>query len=208
MSKKSLIIYHSLTGNTEKVVNRFKQVLEKRGWRCDLLRIDKKTDVNVSPSPFDCNNYDLFCVGSGVYQSLPSEKVIAIMKNNPQSIHYEPSLIGKAVSQIPPNGDLPDYVPPTSRHIKTVLGPDAPKGIVFVTFGGHEFGPIEAVPALETLALEMMHLKINCIGKFSCPGKFGKGNKNVYFKNSDERPDERDLMKAEIFLEEVLDELD
>ena len=31
MAKKSLIIYASVTGNTEKVANRFKQVFEKKG---------------------------------------------------------------------------------------------------------------------------------------------------------------------------------
>ena len=81
MSKRSLILYASRTGHTEKVALRFKQVFEKYGWECDMLKIDKNTDVTASPSPFDCEKYDFLCVGSYVDKSLPSEKVIDIMRS-------------------------------------------------------------------------------------------------------------------------------
>ena len=52
----------------------------------------------------------------------------------------------------------PDGLPPGGApmfgHKKIVLGSENKKGIVFVTYAGHEFGPSEAVPALEALALE------------------------------------------------------
>ena len=46
MAKKSLILYASMTGNTEKVAQRFQQAFVKKGWECDIFKIDKKTDAD------------------------------------------------------------------------------------------------------------------------------------------------------------------
>ena len=76
MAKKSLVMYQSRTGNTEKVAMRFKEVFEKKGWQCDTLKIDKNTDVYKPP---DFQAYDFLCVGSGVYKQLPPEQIVDIM---------------------------------------------------------------------------------------------------------------------------------
>jgi len=47
-------------------------------------------------------------------------------------------------------------------------------------------------------------LKIQCVGKFACPGYFS--GHTGYYKDLDKRPSERDLMKAQIFLEEVIED--
>ena len=196
MSKRSLILYASMTGHTEKVALRFKKVFEKKNWECDMLKIDEKTDVKQSASLFDCKNYDFICVGSYVHKSLPSEQIIDVMRNNPQSAHYPKGIGGPAGSSVQP-----------PVHKKIVLGPENKKGVVFVSFAGHEFGPVEAEPALALLKSEMEHLKLVCIGRFACPGKF-LDITTGYFKDSNDRPHERDLLKAEIFMEEILEELD
>jgi hypothetical protein len=196
MSKRSLILYASITGNTEKVALRFKKVFEKKNWECDILKIDDKTDIKQSASLFDCKKYDFICVGSYVHKSLPSKQLIDVMRNNPQSVHSFPGL-GQ------PDGSPRQPV----VHKKTILGPENKKGIVFVSYAGHEFGPIEAEPALALLKSEMDHLKFVCIGRFACPGKFGDPSQ-AWFKDLNDRPHERDLLKAEIFLEEILEELD
>ena len=61
MSKRSLIVYESRTGNTEKVALTFKGVFEKAGWKCDMFKIDSKTDVHNPP--FDYGDYDFVCIG-------------------------------------------------------------------------------------------------------------------------------------------------
>lgn len=103
---------------------------------------------------------------------------------------------------------MPSGSPPPMGHKKLVMTPEWKKGIVFVTFGGQEFGWPEAVPSLEALALEMAHMKIECIGKFSCPGRFGPPNDKVWFKDLHTRPNEKDLLSAEIFLERALDDVE
>lgn len=218
MSKRALIMYFTMTGNTIKVADRFREIFEKKGWECDVLKVTRKTDVTQSPSPFDCSKYDFFCFGSGNYKSMPAEHMIDLMRNNPRDIHYDSRLeTGEGIVQgaispqfMPPGQEppkMPSGSPPPMGHKKLVVTPEWKKGIVFVTFAGHEFGWAEAVPALEALALEMMHMKIECVGKFSCPGKFGPESDKGYFKDLHTRPNEKDLQSAELFLERTLDEI-
>jgi hypothetical protein len=199
MIGKSLIIYASITGHTQKVALRLQKAFEKKGWSCDLLKVDEKAEYRTMPSPFDCANYDFICLGSYVRGQKPSTKIIDILQGNPQSLHYFPEM-AKALAEGKPVAKLP-----MKTHSKLIFGPDAKKGIVFVTYAGHEFGPPEAEPALSALALELEHLKYRCVGRFACPGKFGDASQS-YFKNLDERPSERDLLKAGIFMEEILEE--
>ena len=183
MSKRSLIIYESWTGNTEKVAMVFKGVFEKAGWKCDMCKVDKKTDVHNPP--FNYEDYDFICVGSLVMDSQPSPRVMDIMRKNPLSGHY-----------VPEGGSYKQVIP----------GPK--KGVVFVTYGGAHMGPKEAVPALYSLALEMEHLKFICIGKFACPGKMeDRPTPDYYFKNLYLRPNKNDLKKAEKFMEKKLAEI-
>jgi len=187
MSKRSLIVYESRTCNTEKVALTFKGVFERAGWKCDMFKVDK--NVNVNNPPFDYGVYDFICVGSLVVDSQPTELIMNIMRKNPLSGHY-----------------VPNATPGGGGYKKVVPGPK--KGVVFVTYGGAHMGPKEAVPALYSLALEMEHLKFICIGKFACPGKMSdRPNPDFFYKDLHLRPNERDLKKAEIFMEEKLEEI-
>jgi flavodoxin len=59
--RKSLILYQTMSGNTEKVAFRFKKVFEKKGWKCDIFKVDKNMDADNLP--FDFQDYDFLCVG-------------------------------------------------------------------------------------------------------------------------------------------------
>lgn len=58
---KSLILYESMTGNTEKMALKFKETFEKNGWECDAIRVDKHTDVEKLP--YNLEEYDLLRAG-------------------------------------------------------------------------------------------------------------------------------------------------
>jgi hypothetical protein len=212
-TKKSLILYASQTGNTEKVANRFKEVFTKKGWRCDMVKVDRNTDV-WNP-PFKFGDYDFLCIGSPVILGLPTEEIINVMIKNPESGHYgEPTR--EEVARLRLQRNDPDYLPrpehpkgearPPRGPAKTIPGPK--KGIVFVTYSGMHLGPKEAEAALSLLDIEIEHLRFKCIGRFCCPGKHGNhAGAGTWHGDIRKRPNERDLLKAQIFLEDILDEL-
>jgi hypothetical protein len=222
MAKKSLILYASMTGNTEKVALRFKQVFENKGWECDLFKVDKNTDIYNSP--FDCNRYDFICAGSFVHKSLPSERLVDTIRWNKDNVHFtadqkvfdraqlsdhdekglEERIAGgiKAQGIIPP----PPGGPGRQNPPKVIFGPDAKKGLVFVTYAGEHQGPKEPIPALALLESELEHLKFQCVGRFACPGRFG--NIQGWYEDLPQRPNEKDLTKAQLFLEEIRAEIE
>jgi len=90
-------------------------------------------------------------------------------------------------------------------HRKITPGPK--RGVVFVTYSGEHLDPREVEPALSLLELNIEQLRFKCIGRFSYPG--GSGNHytpGTWFGDIRGRPIERDLLKAEIFMEEIMEE--
>jgi hypothetical protein len=211
LAKKCLITYTSFTGNTEKVAFRIKSTFENQGWQCDIFKIGKKADDILRP-PFDVKNYDFWCTGSGLRVHLPYNEVLNMMRgfrlgmdprialrNRDETIPY----ITEPLPDIPEPGKNPRIF---TFHRKMVLGPDSPKAIVFVTYGGYEFGPKEAEPALQLMALEVEHIGFQCIGQFCCPGKFlNHPTPRTFHGDIRDRPNEQDLLKAQLFIEEKLE---
>jgi hypothetical protein len=217
MGKKCLIIYSSLSGNTEKVALRFKNTFEKHDWECDIFRIRRRAEDVLNP-PFDINKYDFMCVGSGSMAHLPYSEILSVLrgmifKTNPRG---PLQIRGEDLTYI--KEPVPDF-PRAPRHgekidsfehkpQKIIFGPDCKKGVTFLTYSGWEFGPKEAVPALQLLALEMEHLRFKCIGQFCCPGYYvNHPTPEAYHGDVRDRPNEQDLLKAEMFIEERLEEM-
>ncbi len=182
-TKKCLIIYQTMTGNTEKVAIRFEKVFRTKGWQCDVFKIDKNMDIDNPPFNFEA--YDFICAGSGVYSALPGKEIT--------------DLIFRFTHQTRRGGKI--------VRVQRRISPGPKTGVVFVTYAGSHLGPKEAEPALSLLELNIEHLRFKCIGRFSCPGGMGKRSTPGYwFGDISQRPNERDLKKAEIFMEEILEE--
>lgn len=201
MSKKCLILYASHTGNTEKVASRFKIAFERHGWTVDSVKLNEKSDL-AHPT-YDFKNYDFLCVGSGIEMHLPFDEIITALRF-PRGGGRDPKL---------ETSELPPQMPPEGEgsgpgHHRIEFGPDSKKAVVFVTYSGFDLGPKEAVPSIELLALEVEHLEFEVIGKFSCLGKFLPGpTPEAFWGDIRDRPNEYDLMKAEIFIEDKLAEI-
>jgi flavodoxin len=203
MAKKCLIIYQSNTGNTEKVALRFKSTFEKNGWVCDTARIARNTDLGSIPSIVD---YDFLAVGSPVYSGLPPEEMRIFMDPDRPTLRTPGEMKGVIMSTLLNSGHLKYHPMPFKRII---MGNK--KGLVFATYFGAHFGPVEADPALRWLALSMDHCEFKCIGRFCCPGKGPHATKEMmavsYHGDCSNRPDDRDLLKAEFFLDDILEEM-
>jgi hypothetical protein len=211
MGNKCLITYSSFTGNTEKVALRFKETFETKGWQCDLFKVRKKAEDILRP-PFDIHQYDFVCAGSGLRAHLPYNEILNMLRgfrtgmdpritlrNRDETIPY----ITEPVPEIPPHKRNP-----ITDHRKMVLGPDSPRAVVFITYGGYEFGPKEAEPAVQLLALELEHIGFQFIGQFCCPGKYlDDPTPRTFHGDIRGRPDEKDLLKAQMFIEEKLEEI-
>ncbi len=209
MGKRCLLIYSSRTGNTAKVAERFKATFARHGWECEAFKISR--DSNLMDPPFDFHNYDFVCVGSGVIMHGPQEEILILLRK--QFFGIDPRLLLKASEegislnfQPTISSDKPER--PVNVHHKIVLTEDSPKAVVFVTYAGNEFGPKEAEPSLQLLQLEIEHLGFKCIGRFCCPGKSGNSPApQTYHGDIRDRPNERDLLKAEMFIEAKLEEI-
>jgi len=214
MSKKCLILYATHTGNTEKVAARFKIAFERHGWTVDSVKLNQKSDL-MHPT-YDIKDYDFLCVGSGIAMHLPFDEILKAVKF-PRDRGLDPKQdMAEPPSQMPPegagispgSGKVPGQGGSPPSHHRIVFGPDSKKAVVFVTYSGFDLGPKEAVPSLELLALEVEHLEIEVIGKFSCLGKFIPGpTPETFWGDIRDRPNEYDLMKAEIFIEDKLAEM-
>lgn len=216
MTQKGLIVYASLTGNTKKVALRFQKVFIEKGWECDLLKVTKKTDV--FNSAFDSTQYDFVCAGSYVHGSLPADYLIDYLRSNQNNVRYHPDMVKMRDMPEPDEDEMvkrlagdfnPHAQPPGSGRTeppRAIFNYRDKKGIVFVTFGGEHQGYKEALPSLDLLESELEHTRYQCIGRFACPGRFG--TTRGWFRDLPERPNEKDLMRAEIFIDEILDEIE
>jgi multimeric flavodoxin WrbA len=132
MTKRSLILYASMTGNTEKVALRFKKVFEKKGWECDIFKIDKKTDVDHPP--FDLEKYDFLCIGSPVIIGQPVEEILKLMFRNPLSGHHgQPTR--EEIARMALRHNDPEYMPhpkrpPQDAKPAGMIVPGPKKGVV------------------------------------------------------------------------------
>ena len=208
MGKRCLVTYSSYSGNTEKVALRFKDTFEKHGWQCDLFKVRKQAADILRP-PFDLPSYAFVGAGSGLRAHLPYNEVLNMLRrfriqNDPRIIlRYRDETIPYITEPIPERKIDVDAV-----HRKIILRPDSPKAVVFITYGGYEFGPEEAGPALQLLALELKHIGFQCIGEFCCPGKFlNDPTPRTFHGDIRSRPDEKDLLKAQMFIEDKLEEI-
>ena len=136
--RKALIVYASVTGNTEKVALRFKQVIEKRGrpwgdWECEIYKITKHTD-RKNP-PVHVENYDLFCVGAPIWSGIPP-------------LYLFDDHLGALMPII-----MPRRAPGEQPRMPQYEGWGPKKGIVFVTYGGEREGTHEAWPAIDCLEM-------------------------------------------------------
>ncbi len=208
--KRSLVFYASRTGNTAKVAERFKTTLERNGWQCDLARIEENSDPMAFP--YNLKGYDLLCAGSGVRFHQPYEELINVIQVPVYG--FDPRIMkkGMKISELTEEEKKKMQASMANRkgttHAKVVLGPDHKHALAFLSYGGHDFGPEEADPALDLINLELKHLHVEAVGKFSCPGKFeNEGIPYSYYPDLPTRPNERDLLAAELFIERILEKI-
>lgn len=190
MKKKALIIYASITGNTEKIAKAFQRSFEHYGFTVDLCKI-----TNRSQRPhFNYQDYDVVCMGSLIIAGSPTAAMIkqfslgggsdlesTVTKNAEAGLDFNagggalkgPGMDGPGG----PGGPGPEMGPGGGGMALSYAGGPAPHGIyqplgiVFTTYGGGFYGSNEAMATLETLKLYLELSSVKVVGTFACCGK-------------------------------------
>ena len=200
MKKKALILYASITGNTEKIAKAFQRSFEHYGFTVDMCKVTNKTEH----VPKNYQDYDVVCLGSLIIAGSPTAAVIKrfslgggsdlesnVTKNAEAGLDFNAG--GGGLKGPGPNGPMPggpgggmppmggpggpDMDAPMGSGTLSYAGGPAPHGIyqplgiVFTTYGGGFYGSNEALATLETLKLYLETSSVKVIGKFACCGR-------------------------------------
>lgn len=144
--RNAIVMYSSITGNTEKVAQKFAEVLKAYNFNVALEKVYPQRDYIKNPIYFD--DCDLLCLGAPIIAALPYKELSSVI-----------GWSGKHVDLF--KGVRPNPSAPGRLRV----------GVVFSTFGGTVAGPRECLP---TLALEKEYLQLygfTPVGEFACPGK-------------------------------------
>ena len=180
MKGKALIIYSSITGNTEKVANWFRETFEHYCMEVTMVKIKNRMDWSQYAGKTYFEDFDVVCIGSPIIAGAPTSAMIKLFSPGGGS-DLEKNVTANAEagksfnaggagfpkgmdpdkgegSMMPMDGpqwSRPDY---TAGHYVYAGGmkPQGlyqPLGIAFTTYGGGESGSNECLPVLATLEL-------------------------------------------------------
>lgn len=146
---KSLIIYTSITKNTEQVALTFGEVLTRYGFENTYAKVLPKYKGGEIPVYYP-EEYDVVCIGSPIIAALPYTNFNFCV------------------------GDQEDY---KTRNV--VFKRRAPHertkkkryGIAFTTYGGTGNGPRECIATLEIEKDYLRSFGVTPVGEFACCGK-------------------------------------
>lgn len=194
--RKAMVIYGSITGNTEMVSREFIKVLEEYGFEADLVKIDPRRDWDKDPVFVE--DYDLVCLGSPIIAGLPYKEVSMLMGLQGKKQLYRSrdvyqriqahlaagGHLGPGAGEVHQPGQIPgvNYNSGIPGIVCMGVGTDSPGsksdvkkktiyGVVFSTYGGSGVGPEECYGTLEVLTEYLRVNGVRTVGKFACPGK-------------------------------------
>lgn len=175
-ARRVLILYATMTRNTQQIAEWFKETFEAYGWECTFVRIAANTKWEELQDKLYFDDYDLICLGSPIVGGNVLKPLVNVLsfggggsleKEVQQNLDQK-----KADAAAPPAGMRVEWrrSHAPSPGMPNHEGP-RPYGIVFTTYGGGFFGPDEATASLEQMKLYLKLYNVDMIGRFSCAGK-------------------------------------
>ena len=175
--RKAVVLYGSLTGNTEMVGKAMAEVLEEYGFetRCERLVAGKKWDDD--PVYFD--DYDIVVLGSLIVAGLPYKEVYTLLGlqgnrsiSGSQGANHDKNR--NPMDRLQKNSGIPGIVAPSvATGSPGAKGDQLPTiyGVVYATYGGSGVGSPECEGTLAVLEELLRVNGVRTVGKFACPGK-------------------------------------
>ncbi len=174
--RRALILYATMTQNTEKVANWFRETFEYYNWAVQMVRIKGKMDWSEYEGKTFFDDYDVICLGSPIVAGLPLQPVIdALSLNGDGSLltDVKKELSGEAVDK-----DKITRAAGSRWRRNTAPYPgiynkknSRPFGVVFTTYGGGFYGTGECQGVLKTLEVFLRNYDVDIVGEFSCGGR-------------------------------------
>lgn len=175
--RRALILYATMTKNTEKVAGWFQETFEKYGWQVVCVRIAANTDWAALQEQVYFDDYDLVALGSPIVAGQPLQPVIKALSfggggNLEKEVQdkLDSKQADAAAPAAKPGGAVWRRTHSPSPGMPNHQGP-RPYGVVFTTYGGGFYGTNEAAATLDTLKMYLNLNNVDVIGRFSCAGR-------------------------------------
>lgn len=175
--RRVLLMYATMTKNTEKIAEWFKDTFEYYGWDTTYLRVTAKTDWVQLQDKLYFDDYDLICLGSPIVGGSPLQAIIeAFSFGAGGSLEKE---VQNNLDAKKEDASAPAKMPEGANWRRTTSpcpGMPAgrtyrPLGIVFTTYGGGFYGSNESRATLELMKMYLSNYDVDVIGQFACAGK-------------------------------------
>ncbi len=211
--RRALILYATMTKNTEKIAVWFKETFESYQWQVTMYRMKNNMDLDAMQPNVYFDDYDVICLGSPIVAGYPL-KVISkhfglgtntgLEEQTAANIEGGGEFKQAGPPPAPPQGgDGPAPVKELQWRRSGNRGPYPgaiyfdqykPLGVVFTTYGGGFYGSDEATATLEILKLFLQLNNVAVVGRFACCGKefgpagLGPGEKPMFNNAQDGTP--------------------
>lgn len=200
MKRKALILYSSITRNTERVAIWFQETFEHYGMEVTRIKVVNNMDWEQYAGQLYFEDYDVVCLGSPIIGGSPMKAMLKnfsagaasnlednVAKNAAAGLGFNAQGAGGfQESEVKGGGAAPDapkkkFTDPASKWSREPImpypgGPHYPGryqpiGIAFTTYGGGFAGSDECLPTLSLLKLYLEDKGAKVIGEFACCGK-------------------------------------
>lgn len=175
--RRALLMYATMTKNTQRIAECFRDRLKYYGWEVTFVRIANSTDWAGLQDQLYFDDYDLILLGSPIVGGAPLQAVIkafsfgagGALEKEVQS-NLDSKKADAAAPAAKPHGANWRRHRAPAPGMANHQGP-RPYGVVFTTYGGGFYGVDEATATLETLKLYLKLNNVDVVGRFSCGGK-------------------------------------
>ena len=187
--RRALILYATMTKNTEKIARWFRETFEEYKWEVTMLRLTNKMDLEEVQPQVYFDDYDVICLGSPIVAGYPLKIVSKLFSLGAHSGLEEQTAAtvegGAKEFSMPAGGPPPqDAEKPALKELQWRRSgnrgpyPGAiyqdqfkPLGVVFTTYCGGFYGSDECTATLEILKLFLQLNNVAVVGRFACCGK-------------------------------------
>lgn len=188
--RRALLLYATMTKNTEKIANWFRETFEAYRWDVVMYRLKNGMNLAEMQENVYFDDYDVICLGSPIVAGYPLKIVSKLFSLGAHSGLEEQTAAtvegGAKEFTMPQPGAGGE--PPKEQAKPQELqwrrsgnrGPYPgaiyqhqykPLGVVFTTYGGGFYGSDECTATLEILKLFLQLNNVAVVGRFACCGK-------------------------------------